>query len=140
MNKSQHKTFSCPRRNNFCWVPINHVFHSITSVSAQGHGARNYKLNNEEHSGLCKLFSNIKSKFFSCFVFMSCMLLLKLSFNLFFLPRLHLSKTKLFFLFVYTLLIGSYSQEFDIYHKTSSQDCTQKMFGLQLIFYPFFLK
>ena len=30
--------------------------------------------------------------------------------------------------------------EFDIYYKTSSQDHTQKMFGIQLIFYLLFLK
>ena len=61
MNESEHNTFSWPRRNDFCWVPINHVSHAIASISAQGHGARNYKLNDEEYSAICKLFSNIKS-------------------------------------------------------------------------------
>ena len=61
MNKSQHNTFSWPRKNDFCCVPINHVFHSVTSISAQGHGASNYKLNNKEYSAICKLFSTIKS-------------------------------------------------------------------------------
>ena len=49
MNKSQHNTFSWLRRNDFCWAPINHVFHSITSISVQGHGARSFKLNDEEY-------------------------------------------------------------------------------------------
>ena len=61
MNKSQHNTFSWPRRRDFCRVLINHIFHSISSISVQGHGARNYKLNDEEYSAICKLFSNIKS-------------------------------------------------------------------------------
>ena len=51
------------RRNNFCRVPINHAFHSIASISAQGCGARNYKLN-KDYSAICKLFSNIKVQFF----------------------------------------------------------------------------
>ena len=135
--KSLHNTFSWLRQNNFCWVPINNVFHSIILISAQGHRATNFKLNNEEYSAICKLFFLAFSICPVCFFEKNS---LKLTFNLYFFPRLHLSRAKLFFTFAYILLIGSYSQEFDIYYKTSSQDCTQKMFGFQLIFYPFFLK
>ena len=45
-------SFNEEGENNLCRAPISHIFDSIASISAQGCGARNYKLK-EDYSAIC---------------------------------------------------------------------------------------
>ena len=59
MMKSAQNHFNWPRRDDVCWVPVNHVLCLIETASAQSAGARGYCLSEKEFDNILKLFENL---------------------------------------------------------------------------------
>ena len=58
MMKSAENHFNWPRRDDVCWVPVNHVLCLIETVSAQSSGACGYCLSEKGFDNILKLFEN----------------------------------------------------------------------------------
>ena len=58
MMMSAQNHINWPRRDDVCWVPVNHVLCLIETASAQSAGARGYCLSEKEFDNILKLFEN----------------------------------------------------------------------------------
>lgn len=61
MMQSNNNHFNWPRKEDLCWVPINHVLCLIKTISAQSADARGYYLSETEFNTVLELFEKFSS-------------------------------------------------------------------------------